>query len=60
MGKLKFILGRAVLALAIIVGWQIASCQLANYESYEDLRDLAAQGGARIGLLSFSTDEELP
>lgn len=59
MGKVKLILGLGVLALAIIAGWQIASCVLANLELQVDLRDLAAQAGARIGLVSFSTDEEL-
>ena len=59
MGRAKLILGLAVLALAIIAGWQIASCELANLEFHEELRDIAAQGGARIGLLSFNTDEEL-
>jgi len=59
MRKVKLILGIAVLALAIIAGWQIASCELANSEFRGELRDLAAQAGARIGLNSFSTDEEL-
>ena len=59
MGKVKLILGLAVLALAITAGWQIASCVLANLELHVDLRDLAAQAGARIGLVSFSTDDEL-
>jgi hypothetical protein len=59
MGKVKLILGLAVLALAIITGWQIASCELANLAFREDIRDIASQGGARIGLLSFNTDEEL-
>jgi hypothetical protein len=59
MGKVKLILGLAVLALAIVAGWQIASYELANLELHEDLVDLAAQAGARIGLVSFSTDEEL-
>jgi len=59
MGRVKLILGLAVLALGIIAGWQIASCELANLEFHGELVDLAAQGGARIGLLSFNTDEEL-
>ena len=59
MGRAKLILGLAVLVLAILAGWQIASCELANLEFREELRDIAAQGGARIGLLSFNTDEEL-
>ncbi len=36
MGKVKLILGLAVLALAIIAGWQIASCELANLELHEE------------------------
>jgi hypothetical protein len=59
MGKVKLILGLAVLALAIIAGWRITSCVLANLELHGDLVDLAAQAGARIGLVSFSTDDEL-
>jgi hypothetical protein len=58
MGKVKLILGLTVLALAIIAGWQVASFELANLELHEDLRDLAAQTGAYIGLNSFNTDED--
>jgi hypothetical protein len=59
MGKVKLILGLAVLVLAIIAGWRITSCVLANLGLHGDLVDLAAQAGARIGLVSFSTDDEL-
>ena len=59
MKKVTFIFGLVVLALAIMTAWQIASCELANIEFHEELRDIAAQGGAKIGLLSFRTDEEL-
>jgi hypothetical protein len=58
MGKGKLILGLAVLALAIIAGWQIVSCELANLALHDDMRDLAAQAGAYIGLVSFNTDED--
>ena len=58
MGKVKLILGLAVLGLAIIAGWQIASCELANLELHEDLRDLAAQTGAYIGVNPFNTDDD--
>ena len=44
--------------MAIIAGWQIASCELANAEFTEALRDLSSQTGAHIGLGSFKTDEE--
>jgi hypothetical protein len=58
MGKVKLILGLAVLALAIIAGWQITSCELANFELQQDMRDLAAQIGSRIGLTPQSTNED--
>ncbi|MGD1211809.1 MAG: hypothetical protein ABR973_10695 [Candidatus Acidiferrales bacterium] len=60
MRKAKLILGLAVLALAIIAGWPIASCELANLELREDLRDLAAQNGARIGLAPPEHGRESP
>lgn len=59
MGKSKVILGLAVLALAGLAGWQIISCEVANLALQEDLQDLAAQGGAHIGLLSPSSEEDL-
>ena len=59
MRKAKIILGSAVLVLAPIAGWQIASCELANVELQSDLRDLTAQGGAQIELDAPSVDEEL-
>jgi hypothetical protein len=58
MGKGKLILGLAVLALAAIAGWQMASCELANLGLREDLRDIASQAGAYIGLVSFNSDED--
>jgi hypothetical protein len=58
MGRVKLILGLAVLALAVIAGWQIASCELANLELQEELHDFAAQTGAHIGLNPFNTDED--
>src|SRR6266436_9265631 len=58
MGKAKLILGLAVLALAGVAGWRIASCELASIELREDMRDLAAQVGSRIGLTPQSTDED--
>ena len=58
MGKGKLILGLAVLALAVIAGWQIVSCELANLELRGDLRDIASQAGAYIGLVSFNSDED--
>jgi hypothetical protein len=59
MRKVKMFLGLAVLGIALIAGWQIASCEVANLEFQSDLRDVAAEIAARIGLSSPTTDEEL-
>ena len=57
--KLKIILVVAVLVLAGIAGWQIGSSELANMQLQEDMRDLASQAGARIGLSQQGTEEDL-
>ncbi|MGD0963584.1 MAG: hypothetical protein ABSA57_06745 [Candidatus Acidiferrales bacterium] len=59
MKPAKLILGLAFLALAIIVSWQIASCEWANFQLHENLRDLGAQGGAQIGLAPPRADDQL-
>lgn len=59
MGKVKIIVVVAVVVVGVIAGWQIASCELANVELESDLRDIASQAGARIGLETMSTEEEL-
>lgn len=58
MRKAKLILGLVILALAVVAGWRVASCELANIELRDDMRDLATQLGSRIGLTPASTDEE--
>ena len=59
--KTKVMLGLAVLALALafVVGWQIASSELAYFELRADLRDIASQNATRIGLAPANTDEEI-
>ena len=49
----------AVILLLGFPGWQIAACYVANSELQSDLKDLAVQNGARIGLLSVATEDEL-
>jgi hypothetical protein len=40
--------------------WQVASCEIANYELKDDLKDIASMSGARIGLAAQqSPDDEL-
>src|SRR5439155_20395226 len=38
--------------------WRFASCEQANIELSEDMRDIAAQVRSRIGLTPQSTDED--
>lgn len=56
MKKVLAILGILVLGITV---WQIGACYLANTELQSDLKDLAVQNPARIGLASFDTEEEL-
>jgi hypothetical protein len=59
MRKAAIVLGSAVLLLAAFAAWQITACYVANAELQSDMKDFAVQNGARIGLASFSTEEEL-
>jgi hypothetical protein len=57
--KAKLLLGLVVLALAVAVGWQVAASEIANLELQTDMRDIAAQVAAHIGLEAPSSDEDL-
>jgi hypothetical protein len=59
VAKLKIIAASLLFLLIISTAWQIASCELANYELKDDLKDLAAMSGSRIGLLAQSSDDDL-
>lgn len=59
MRKLKLILGLAVLVFAINAAWQIGSAYIANLALQEDLRDIAGEIAARIGLAPPSTEDDL-
>jgi hypothetical protein len=58
-GRAKIILVVVLFGVAVIVGWQVVSCELANVELRSDLRDLAGQVGDKIGLNAPSTDDDL-
>ena len=53
------ILGLAILAIAVWIGWQVASIKLNNIEFHDDLRDIALQRGANIGLVGPKTEDEI-
>lgn len=59
MNKLKWIAALAAVALAITSAWQIANAYISNAELKSDLRAVAAQVGARIGLDAPSSDDDL-
>jgi hypothetical protein len=57
--RITIVLGLAVLFLVMSLAWAAGSAEVANMNLQEDIRDLAAQGGTRIGLLSPSSDEDI-
>lgn len=59
MKKIKIVLGLAVFYLLCTAGWQIGSCELANFELKDDMQDMAAQFGLRVGSSDVATDDEL-
>ena len=59
MKNIAIIAAIVVCALSISVGWQIASCELANRQLEEELRDVASRNAEHIGLSAPTTDDDL-
>jgi hypothetical protein len=59
MPRIKILLGLAILGLALVAGWQIGAAELANVNFQEDLRDMASQAGAHVGVVAPSSDEQV-
>lgn len=59
MRKLKILLGAGVTALVVTTGWQMFSAYYGNLELAEDLRDISADVGTRIGLSAPNSEDEL-
>lgn len=59
MRIIKIILVLIVFAFIASTVWQVASCEIANYELKDDLNDIASMGGARIGLSAQQSDDDL-
>ncbi len=59
MRDAKIMLAIAVLLVIVVLGWQIGSCEVANFELQDDMKDLASQAGARIGLSHPPSDDDL-
>ena len=58
MGKLKIVAGLAFLVLMFNVGWQVGKCELTSVELHDDMKDMATQLGARIGLINSKSDDD--
>ena len=59
MGIVKIITRLLIFLLIVSTAWQIASCEFANYQLKDDLKDVAAMGASRIGLMAQSSDDDL-
>lgn len=55
----KLVVGLAILALVVAACWPIATSELANIELHDDLRDIAADKAAKIGLAAPNSDDDL-
>ncbi|MGB9104075.1 MAG: hypothetical protein WCC59_04890 [Terriglobales bacterium] len=58
MRRIKIIVVTAVLALAVVAGWRVGSCELANTRLQEDMHDLASQAGTHIGYIPPRSDDD--
>jgi len=59
MENIKRLSWLAVGVLVVATVWQIASAYIGNVELHQDLRDIAANMGARIGLSAPPSPDEL-
>jgi hypothetical protein len=55
--RAKIIIGVGVIAGMAIVGYQVASCEVANMELREELRDIAAQNAQQVTVQRSGTAE---
>jgi len=59
MRRLKIIVGLTILVLVMMAGWQIGACEIANMNLQEDIRDMASQAGAHVGVVVPRSDEDV-
>ena len=59
MQKVLAICGSLVFLLVSSTAWEVACCEFANYELNDDLHDVAAMGGSRMGLFPEFSDDDL-
>jgi len=59
MGKIKLIVGVAVVAVAIMAGGQVGLAEWTNLRFQDELHDLSTGLGSRAGMMAAKNDEEL-
>ncbi len=59
MKKIKWIVALGAIVIVVSSAWQIGSAYVGNSELKSDLRAVAAQTGARIGLDAPQSDDDL-
>jgi ABC-type sugar transport system substrate-binding protein len=58
MQPIKIIVITALLALVVLVGWRVGSCERANLQLQDDMHDLASQAAAHIGFSVPRSDDD--
>lgn len=59
MRRLKIIVFTALIAFSAMAGWQAGYCYFANLQFQDDLHDIAAQLGTRVGYNGPVSDDDL-
>lgn len=58
MQKLKFLVVVCFIGFLGFIGWQVGACVIANMQLRDDMQDIAAQVGGRIGLNQPGSDDD--
>lgn len=58
MPRLKLLFAVVVIAVAVTVGWQVGASELANVELQDDLHDMSAKLGTKIGFSAPKSDDD--
>lgn len=59
MKKRARVIGVLIFIIVIAAGWQIASAEISSIEFRDDLRYIAAQNAANIGVATPKTDDQV-
>lgn len=59
MKKRARVIGLLIFIIVVAAGWQIASAEISSIEFRDDLRYIAAQNAANIGVATPKTDDQV-